>query len=185
VTKTIIIDRSPDEVYVYWQDLENLPNFMSHLKSVRITGEKQSHWTAKGPAGTTVEWDAETIDDQPGSRIAWRSLPDSAIENSGSVQFERATGNRGTFVRVEITYMPPAGAAGAMAAKLFGEEPEQQLDDDLRALKQVIETGEVVKSDASIHSGMHAAQPPEAGERPLTSEVRDRTGDWAFAPVNS
>ncbi|MGI9075193.1 MAG: SRPBCC family protein [Bryobacteraceae bacterium] len=137
---------------------------MKHLESVQVTGENRSHWKATGPGGKTVEWDAEIVDDQPNARIVWRSLEGSDIDNSGSVQFERAPGGRGTLVRVELQYSPPGGVISATLAKLFGEEPGQQVDDDLRAFKQVLETGEVAKSDASIHRGMHAAQPPSREE---------------------
>jgi uncharacterized membrane protein len=164
VTKTIIVNRSPEEVYRFWRDLANLPTFMKHLESVQVTGDNRSHWKATGPGGKTVKWDAEIVEDQPNTRIAWRSLEGSDIDNSGSVQFERASGGRGTLVRVELRYTPPGGVVSATLAKLFGEEPGQQVDDDLRAFKQVLETGEVVKSDASIHRGMHVAQPPSREE---------------------
>jgi len=163
-TKTIIISRSPEEAYKFWHNFANLPTFMRHLESVQMAGGNRSHWKATAPAGKTVEWDAEIVDDQPSSRIAWRSLEGSEIHNSGSVQFERAPGGRGTLVRVELQYAPPGGVIGARVAKLFREEPEQQIEDDLRAFKQVLETGEIAKSDASIHRGMHPAQPPAREE---------------------
>lgn len=159
VAKTITINRTPEETYGFWRDFERLPEFMDHLEYVTVSGNR-SHWKAKGPAGRTVEWDAEITQDEPNSLIAWRSLEGARVPNSGQVRFERAPGNRGTIVRVEIEYCPPGGAAAALAAKLFGEEPMQQLDDDLRHFKQIMEIGEVVRSDASVHTGMHAAQPP-------------------------
>lgn len=168
VVKTVNINRSPQELYEFWRDFRNLPRFMNHLESVEVRGS-QSHWKAKAPLGTTVEWDAEIVDDRPGSLISWRSLPNSDVDNSGVVRFERATGGRGTNVRVELRYAPPGGMVGAAFAKLFGEEPSQQVDDDLRAFKQIMETGDVVKSDASIHKGMHPAQPPAAQEESLVS----------------
>ncbi len=159
--RTIIINRSAEDLYGFWHYFSNLPTFMSQLESVEELGGGRSHWKAKGPAGKTVEWDAEIVDDQPNSYIAWRSLEGADVDHSGSVRFERATGGRGTLVRVELEYAPPGGAIGATIAKLFRSEPGQQVEDSLRAFKQVMETGEVVKSDASIHKGMHAAQPPE------------------------
>jgi uncharacterized membrane protein len=159
VRKTVIIDRSPEEVYRFWRDLGNLPSFMKHLESVQVTGENRSHWIAKGPVGKAVEWDAEIVADEPNSQIAWRSLEGADVDHSGSVRFERAPGGRGTLVRVELRYSPPGGGIGATAAKLFRAEPGQQIEQDLRALKQVMETGEVATSDASIHPGMHPAQP--------------------------
>ncbi|MBV8069392.1 MAG: SRPBCC family protein [Acidobacteriaceae bacterium] len=161
VTRSIVVNCSPEEAYRFWRNFENLPSFMSHLDSVEVTGDQTSHWTVRTLAGRKVEWDAQTIEDQPNSRIAWRSLPGSDVDNSGSVTFEPATGGRGTVVRVEMRYAPPAGAAGKKLAKLFGKEPGQQVEHDLYAFKQVIETGEVVHSDASIHSGMHPARPPK------------------------
>jgi uncharacterized membrane protein len=169
VTKTIIINRPPDEVYRFWRDFEKLPSFMDYLESVQVTGDRRSHWKAKGPAGTTFEWDAETVDDQPNSRISWRSIEGSEIHNWGTVRFERAPGGRGTLLRVELQYAPPGGAISANIAKLFGAEPGQHLEHDLRALRQILETGEVVKSDASIHKGKHPAQP--AGK----TETRDNS----------
>ena len=161
LAQTIIVDRPVEQVYRYWRNFENFPNFMDHLQSVQVTGERESHWKANAPAGKTVEWDAEITEDEPNSRIGWRSLPGSDVDHSGAVRFERATGDRGTLIRVELEYDPPAGKAGAWIAKLFRENPKQQIYDDLRAFKQIMETGHKAKSDASIHTGMHAAQPPQ------------------------
>lgn len=157
--QTIIINRSPEEVYLYWRNFQNLPTFMSHLESVETFGDRHSHWKAKGPGGTTFEWDAEVVQDRPNESISWRSVEGSDVENSGTVRFDRATGGRGTIVTVQMRYTPPGGKAGVLIAKLFGEEPKQQIWDDLRAFKQIMEIGEVVNSDASIHTGMHPAQP--------------------------
>ena len=147
VKKAIRVNRSPEEPYRFWRDFQNLPRFMKHLESVRVTGENRSHWTAKAPAGMTVEWDAEITDDRPNELIAWRSLEGADVENSGSVRFERAPGGRGTAVKVEMLYSPPAGVVGAGVAKLFGEEPNQQVQEDLRRLKRVLETGEVITTE--------------------------------------
>lgn len=163
-----IVNRSPEEVYSFWRNFENLPRFMKHLESVHDLGDGRSHWTAKGPAGTTVEWDATIIADVPGEVITWRSLEGSDVDNAGAVRFERAPGNRGTIVRVNLQYNPPAGVIGAAVAKLFGEEPQQQLDEDLRRFKQVLEVGEVVVSDATLlgtgYFEQRPAQPAGRGE---------------------
>jgi len=155
-----IVNRSPEEVYRFWRSFENLPRFMKHLESVHDKGDGRSHWVAKGPAGTTVEWDATIIADVPNEVITWRSLEDSDVDNAGAVRFEEAPGGRGTIVKVNIQYNPPAGVIGATIAKLFGEEPEQQLDDDLRRFKQVLEVGEVVVSDATLMGTGYFAQRP-------------------------
>lgn len=157
VTHSITINAPPEQVYAFWRDLENLPKFMAHLESVKVADGK-SVWRAKAPAGTTVEWEAEIVEDTPHSLISWRSLPGSTIPNHGSVRFNPAPGKQGTEVHVALSYEPPGGAFAAIVAKLFGEEPKQQIKSDLRRLKQVLEIGEVTHSDASIHSGMHAAQ---------------------------
>jgi uncharacterized membrane protein len=157
----ITINRPPEDVYRFWRDFQNFPRFMSHLKSVQVSGEKHSHWIARGPAGTTVEWDAEITSDQPGKLIAWRSLENAQIDNRGEVRFREAPAGRGTEVHVRIDYDPPGGSMGIGIAKLFGEEPGQQLKADLYRFKQVLETGEVLHSDASIHRRLHPAQPPK------------------------
>ena len=145
----ITINAAPDDVYAQWRDFERLPQFMYHLESVRTIGEGRSHWVAKGPAGTTVEWDAEVTEDVPGKRIAWRSIEGASVENWGSVRFQPAPGGQGTEVYVEVSYSPPGGRLGAVVAKLFGEEPNQQISDDLRRFKQIVETGEIARSDGS------------------------------------
>jgi len=149
LVKTIAINRGPEELYSFWHDFENLPQFMYHLRSVRVTGPRTSHWVANAPAGGYVEWDAQIIDDIPNRRIAWRSMAGADIAHSGSVEFERRPGARGTMVRVELEYTPPVGPASIAIAKLFNEAPDQQIEDDLRRFKQLIETGDVIRSDGS------------------------------------
>jgi uncharacterized membrane protein len=136
------IEASADDLYRFWRKLENLPLFMSHLESVRSINDKTSHWKAHAPFDREVEWDAEIIVDEPGKRIAWRTLQNSDVENAGSVTFTE-TGDRGTEVRVVIDYIPPAGKLGQMLAKLIGEDPSANLREDLRRLKQLVESGEI------------------------------------------
>ena len=131
---------------------------LSHRVS---TGERRSHWKAKAPAGQSVEWDAETTEDRPNELIAWRSTEDADVFNAGTVRFEPAPGGRGTEVRIELEYKPPLGKLGSKVAMLWREEPGQQVMDDLRHFKQVMETGEILFSDATKQRGMHPAQPSE------------------------
>jgi uncharacterized membrane protein len=147
ITVRLAINRSPEELYRYWRDLSNLPRFMKHLHEVKITGERRSHWTAKGPAGSTVEWDAEIIDDRPNESIAWRSLEGADVDHAGSVRFEPAPRDHGAFVTVEMQYRPPMGTLGAAVAAWFGEDPDQTVKMDLRRFKQVMETGEVITTE--------------------------------------
>ncbi|WP_160164567.1 SRPBCC family protein [Pedosphaera parvula] len=143
VEKSITINRPPEELYNFWHNFESLPRFMNHLISVKETGENRWHWIAKGPARFNVEWDAEIVDEKPNEYIAWRSLEGADVDNAGAVHFEPAPGGRGTVIRAVMDYRPPAGILGARFAKLFGEEPEMQLNVDLHRFKQMMETGEI------------------------------------------
>jgi uncharacterized membrane protein len=157
IVSSIIIDRSPEEIYRFWRDFAHLPQIFRQLDSVQVTGEKRSHWKMHAPIGRkAVEWDAEITEDQPNSHIAWRSVS-STVPHSGSIRFSRATGGRGTKVDVRIELGGLPGKLG----KLVGIVPEQQVKIALHNLKQLLETGEVVQSDASVHEGMHPGRPPE------------------------
>ena len=156
IEKSVTINKPAAELYQFWRKLENLPRVMSHLESVTTTGSQQSHWKAKAPAGMSVEWDAEIINEKENELIAWRSLSGAEIPNAGSVRFEQTPAGRGTQVKVALSYEPPAGQLGALLAKLFGEEPSQQVEEDLRRFKQLMETGETA-SVAGQPSGRKAA----------------------------
>jgi uncharacterized membrane protein len=156
VEKSITINRPAAELYQFWRNFENLPQFMKHLEAVTVTGQDRSRWVAKGPGGTSVEWEAEVYNEKENELIAWRSLEGSQVDNAGSVHFEAAPGGRGTVVRVVLKYDPPAGKLGALVARLFGESPEQQIDEDLRRFKQLMETGETVTTEGQP-SGRSAA----------------------------
>jgi uncharacterized membrane protein len=142
VEKSVTINKSPEELYRFWRNFENLPRFMNHLESVTRYGEGRSHWVARAPAGKTVEWDAEIYNEKENELIAWRSLEGADVDNAGSVRFEPSPDGRGTVVRVTLKYDPPAGRIGSLVARLFGEEPSQQIEEDLQRFKQVMETGE-------------------------------------------
>lgn len=167
VRQSVTVQKTPAEAYSFFRRLENLPQFMWHLEAVVEEGDR-SRWRAKGPMGTHIEWEAEIVEDRPGDCIAWRSLPGADVANRGRVVFRPAPGGQGSEICVELSYDPPAGAIGSSIAKLFGREPSQQISADLRRLKQVLETGEVLHSDASIHRGMHPARPA------LTTPSNDR-----------
>jgi len=173
VKNSLIINRAPEELYQFWHNFENLPNIMKNLEQVRTTGERRSHWVAKAPAGTSVEWDAEVTEDRPNELIAWRSLEGSEVENSGSVRFEPAPGNRGTIVKVEINYTPPGGALGKLVAKLFGEDPGQMAQESLRCFKQLMETGEVIISDGTFWDNGYLSQRPAQPVGNADSGVRN------------
>ena len=171
LTATTTIRRPRSDVYAYWRRLENLPTFMTHLDEVRVIDERRSRWRATAPFGRTVSWDAEIIEDVRNTRIGWRSTDDAVVRNLGSVTFTEAPDGISTEVRVRIVYDLPGGRLGAAVAKYFGEEPHQQVDDDLRRLKQALETGEVVRSEGALWGKrarkefpQRPAQPPRIDE---------------------
>ncbi|HZR24685.1 MAG TPA: SRPBCC family protein [Vicinamibacterales bacterium] len=143
VEEVTTINRSPSELYRFWRNFERLPAFMEHLVSVKQTDQRRSHWVAKAPAGRTVEWDAEIINEIPDELIGWRTLDGADVISAGSVRFVAARGGRGTEVRVRLQYEPPGGKVGSAIAWMFGEEPSQTIQEDLRRFKQLMEAGEV------------------------------------------
>jgi uncharacterized membrane protein len=140
VVRSIVIERPREELFAYWRKLENLAGLMSHVKSVRQINDRVSHWVVSGPAGSSIEWDAEIINERENELIAWQSLPGALVANAGSVWFEEAP-EGGTRLKVALEIAPPAGELGVIVAGLFRESPEQQLDDDLQRFKEQMEMG--------------------------------------------
>jgi uncharacterized membrane protein len=139
VHRSYVINRPAHELYAYWRHFENLPKVMEHLVSVTETDETHSHWVAKGPADSQIEWDAEIINDVPDKRIGWRSLDGAQVDNAGSVAFTERPDGRGTRVEVTLKYNPPAGKLGAAISMLFGSDPSADIAQDLRRFKQLME----------------------------------------------
>lgn len=159
VDKTVTVYRPAEELFGYWRDFENLPRIMRHVDSVTVLDRYRSHWVVDGPAGTHFEWDAEIHNEKENELIAWRSL-DGDVNHAGSVHFRPTPTGRGTEVRVELRYEPPAGALGAAIARLFGEEPTQQVAEDLMRFKQVMESQEVTALRDSAESSVTAGAGP-------------------------
>ncbi|MCF4967736.1 SRPBCC family protein [Nostoc sp. CMAA1605] len=147
VEKTVTINKPAEELYRYWHNFDNLPTFMKHLKSVKVYNEKRSHWIANAPLGNSIEWDADILEDRENEFISWASVEGADVENSGFVRFQAAPGNRGTEVKVVLEYNPPGGTLTAIFAKLFGEEPKQQIGDELRRFKMLMEAGEIATTE--------------------------------------
>lgn len=147
VEKSVTVNKPRAELFSFWRNFENLPRFMNHLQEVRVLDDKRSHWVAKAPAGTSIAWDAAITDERENEVIAWHSAQDSLVHNTGSVRFHDAPGG-GTEVKVVLQYQPPAGAVGAAVARLFGEEPSQQIEEDLLRFKQLMETGELPATES-------------------------------------
>ncbi|HUQ97888.1 MAG TPA: SRPBCC family protein [Gemmatimonadaceae bacterium] len=161
LSAVVTVNKPVEEVYAFWKDPQNLPQFMESLESVRITSGRRSHWKAKGPAGMSVEWDAETITDTPNEMIMWSAVEESEVENMGTVRFTPAAGGRGTEVSLEMEFKPRGGIVGEKVAKFFEVFPKTQLRNDLRRFKQLMEIGEIVKSDSTAVKGMQPARPPK------------------------
>lgn len=185
VNRSIAIYRPVDEVYRFFRDFKNLSRFMDHVEDVRETDDKYSRWYVRGPAGIELEWDAEIINDQPNELISWRSVGSADVQSTGSVRFESAPGERDTLVRVSLNYLPPMGVVGATIAKLLGEEPEIQIRDDLRRLKQILEAGEVASVEGQPRGPRHPSLAEEHTERVRERAERfDRVAQKAKSAVS-
>ena len=145
--KSIIINRSPSELYHFWQNVEYLPKFSKYLCSVTPIDQKRSHWILCGPAGVNIEWDAEIFNQKENELIAWRSLSCSDIANAGSVHFYPIAKGNSTLLRVVLNYNPPAGKLGARLAELLGMDPAELIREDLQRLKKLLEGGELAVAD--------------------------------------
>ncbi len=159
IEASVTVGRPAQELYSYWRRFENLPRFMRYLDSVTETGDGRSHWIAKTPLGSRIEWDAEIVDEREGQLISWRSVPGSQVHNAGSVLFAAAPGGRGTTVRVSFDLAPPGGTAGRLAGiatRALGPITRQQVHEDLRRFKSLMEAGEIPTNEGQ----------PE-GRRPL------------------
>ncbi|MQA28807.1 MAG: DUF2892 domain-containing protein [Luteitalea sp.] len=143
VEQAATINRSAAELYRYWRNFENLPRFMAHLVSVQQVDQRHSHWVAKAPAGRTVEWDAEIINEIPNELIGWRTVDRADVISAGSVRFTPAGPDRGTEVHLRLKYEPPGGRVGSAVAWMLGHDPRQIIQEDLRRFKQLMEAGEV------------------------------------------
>jgi uncharacterized membrane protein len=152
-----LVNASPEQAYTLWRDFQGLPRFMVHLKSVREVDDWRSEWVALGPGQREIRWNAEITEDTPVQRIAWRSLPDSDVQTSGSVEFRADPQGRGTFVTANVHYGLPGGPLTYGFAALFGKNPEFVVREDLRRFKRLLETGEVPTTRGQTHGprGIH------------------------------
>ena len=143
VEESVTINRPISEIYRFCRNLENLPRFMSHLESVERITDTLSRWRAKGPAGTTVEWNAEIINEVTDQVIGWRSIENSDVVSAGSVNFDEAGPGR-TRVRVRLQYSPPGGKLGDTVARLMGSDAATEIRQDLDRFKQLAESNQRV-----------------------------------------
>jgi uncharacterized membrane protein len=141
VDERVTINQPIELLYRFWRNLENLPRFMRHLQSVERITDTLSRWHAYGPAGTTVEWSAEIINEVPNQVIGWQSIEGSDVVSAGSVNFDSAGAGLGTHVRVRLQYSPPGGKVGAAIVRLLGQDPATEIREDLQRFKQMVEQG--------------------------------------------
>jgi len=139
IRKTIHVEAPIEEAFEVLSDYENFPAFMRNVRNVSRYADGRSHWVVAGPAGVSVEWDAETTACVANELLAWRTVANATITHAGIIRFERA--GTGTRLHVELRYNPPGGALGHVAAKLFGADPKTELAEDLVRLKTFLETG--------------------------------------------
>ena len=156
---TVMIGRTPQELYDEWRDFTRFPRFMENVERVEKLDAKRSRWTIKAPAGSSIELVTKITEEKPGEAIAWESEPESGITTEGRVEFLDAGPGRGTMVRLVMRYDPPGGIVGKGIAKLFQREPHIQARRDLRRFKQLMETGEVTTNASP--SGRASESPTE------------------------
>ena len=153
VQKIINVAAPVADVFSFWANYQNFPRFMSNVREVRQTGDKQSHWIVAGPAGAPIEWDAVVTNYVPNESIGWRTEPGSPIQHAGIVKFEP---NRDGTTRLDIrmSYNPVAGALGHAIASIFGADPKSEMDADLIRMKTMIECGvpphDAAKKDETV-----------------------------------
>ena len=155
IKKAVTVNAPAGRLYAFWRKVENLPSLFENIASVQVLDDRRSHWSLRAPGGVTLEWDAEITTDRKNEMIGWRSLDGADLDNAGYVRFERATGGRGTVVRVALQYNPPAGKFGAALSTILGEKPSSQIEEALRKFKQLMEAGEIARTteeDKTAHS---------------------------------
>jgi uncharacterized membrane protein len=177
IERSFLIDRPVEEVYNFWRNFENLPKFMRHLNSVTVKSEKESTWEARAPIAGSISWDAEIIDEQLNSFIVWKSKEGAVVPNDGSVLFEPASEyHGGTRLTVVMNYDPPAGRLGSAFATMFGEDADQQIREDLRRFKQLMEAGEIPTTVGQPHGRRTAfirMVQAAASDEPRRREIRE------------
>ncbi len=143
IVKSCVINRTPQDLFQFWRRFENLPQIMEHLESVQQITEKESQWIANTGV-KKFQWTSVVINEHPNELIAWRTLDGSDVMHAGSVRFKPVAS--GTEVTVQFEYDPPVGKVGAFFARMFGEEPGQQVEKDLQQFKTFMETGQNMKN---------------------------------------
>lgn len=154
IARSITIGRPREEVWRFVRDLTGFPRWAWHVESVASSGEGRTRWVVRGPAGTRVAWETVIEHEVENERISWQSAEGSDIRHAGVITLRDAPGGRGTELVLKLAYDAPGGEFGRTLARLLSEEPGVQARDDLRRLKQLLETGEIATN---------AMRPEDAG----------------------
>ena len=163
VERNVVVRKTPAELYRLWRDLATMGNVFRHIERVDCTTHRRSHWVAKGPLGTRLEWDAEIINEVENHLIGWQSLPGADVDCAGSVKFDAVGDGGSTEVTVVFRYDPPGGAVGAAIASALGVDPDKTVVEDLERFKRQVESGRVpTKDEVQIASeeSFPASDPP-------------------------
>ncbi|HET9982744.1 MAG TPA: SRPBCC family protein [Longimicrobiales bacterium] len=129
-----------DDVYQAWHDLQRLPRLISQIEDVEVLPDGDSRWTVREPAGP-ARWHAETLADDPGHRIAWRTVGDADVRHHGEVTFQCVGNGRTTEVRLALACDRPPGAHGHAAGGRLGVPAEDQAAEWLEDFKRGLEAG--------------------------------------------
>lgn len=176
---SLVLNTTPEEAYRFWQDFENMPRYMPHLESVNKIGDRTYRFIARTPMGKQIRWDAEIVADRQNESIAWQSLPGSDVDVSGSVQFRRASDDRGTLVTAGIEYKPAQGGVGAAAARFLNKSAKFLLRQNLRRAKALIETGEI----PTIEGQTHGPRSTVTGVMRAMDPAKPPRGEYRFREV--
>jgi uncharacterized membrane protein len=147
VRTSALIQANSEDLYARWRDVERAPVWQEQISQVHLTGERTSHWVMETD-GKTIEWDSEILADEPGKRIAWRSVGGDS-DNAGEVISEDAPGARGTTVTVLQEFR--MGKLASAWETFVGRNPKQAVIENLRHFKALAETGEIPRTQGQPH----------------------------------
>ncbi|MEI8234203.1 MAG: SRPBCC family protein [Verrucomicrobiota bacterium] len=148
LVRSILIERSPEELFAFWRHLPNVTRLTSRVKQVDQLDERRSHWVVQAPWGRRVEWDARVINEHPSALIAWESEPGAEVEHAGSIRFEREPHGLGTVVTVNLEYNPPGGLLGRLGMLFYRKAIRREIEQSLAKLKSLMESGEAAAKGA-------------------------------------
>lgn len=153
VRTSALLQASADDLYKMWHDIEKAPLWQEQIVQVTKTSQTTSHWVMRASGDEkseqkTIEWDSEILADEPGRRIAWRSIGGES-QNAGEVIFEPAPGGRGTMITVLQEFR--LGKLASLWETIVGRNPKQAVIENLRHFKALAETGEIPRIQGQPH----------------------------------